>query len=48
MQQSGGKIKVVLREITPYVSIIQPFSILIGRFQNLFEEKLDVWIFQMK
>ena len=26
---------VALRQITPYVSVIQPFRILIGKFQNL-------------
>ena len=34
MQKSGGKIKVVLMLIAPYVIIIQPFQILIGRFLN--------------
>ena len=40
MQKSGGKIKVFLREIAPYVSIIQPFQILNGRFQNLLNKAL--------
>ena len=35
MYQSEGKINVVLRYITPYITIIQPFQILIGRFQNI-------------
>ena len=35
MQKSGGKVKVVLRLIVPYVSTIQLFQILIGRFKNL-------------
>ena len=29
-----GKKTIALREMTPYVSIIQPFRILIGKFQN--------------
>ena len=40
MQKSGGKIKVVLRLIAPYVSIIQLFQILIGRFKNLLNRAL--------
>ena len=40
MHQSGGKKTVALREITDYVSIIQPFRILIRRFQNLLNKAL--------
>ena len=40
MHQSGGKKTVVIRQIRPYVSIIQPFRILIGRFQNLLNNAL--------
>ena len=35
MHQSGGRKTVVVREITPYVTTIEPFRILIGRFQNI-------------
>ena len=35
MHQSGIQKTVVFRQISPYVSIIQPFPIPIGRFQNL-------------
>ena len=45
MHKSGGKINVVLRQITPYASIIQPFQILIGRFQNISNEALrKIWM----
>ena len=52
MHQSGGKKAVVFRQILPYVSIIQPFRILIGRFHNVLNRarlmvKFDAWIFQM-
>ena len=40
MQQSGGEIKVVLRYIIAYVSIIQPFQILSGRFQDISNKAL--------
>ena len=40
MQKSGGKKTVVFRQISPSVSIIQPFRILIGRFQNLLNKAL--------
>ena len=40
MQKSGGKKTVVFRQISPYISIIQPFRILIGRFQNLLNKAL--------
>ena len=47
MQQSGDKKAVVLRQITPYVSIIQPFRILIGRFQNRLNKALRrSWILE--
>ena len=35
-----GKETVVLREITRYVSISQPFRILIGKSQNLLNQAL--------
>ena len=45
MQKSGGKKTAVFRQISPYVSIIQPFRILIGRFQNLLNKALrKSWI----
>ena len=34
MHQSGGKKTVVFRQISPYVSIIKLFQIVIGRLQN--------------
>ena len=34
MHESGGKSTVAFRQISPYVSKIQPFRILIGMFQN--------------
>ena len=40
MQKSGGRKAAVFRQISPYVSIIQPFRILIGRFQNLLNKAL--------
>ena len=40
MHQSGGQKTVAFRQISPYVSIIQPFQILIGRFQNLLNKAL--------
>ena len=40
MQKLGGKKTIVFRQISPYVSIIQPFQILIGRFQNLLNKAL--------
>ena len=50
MHQSGGKIKPVFRQFLPYFSIIQPFQILIERFQKFqirHWENIDAWIFQM-
>ena len=41
MHQSGGKKPVVFKQISPYVSIIQPLRILIGRFQNLLNKGLS-------
>ena len=35
-----GKWTAVFRQISPYASIIQPFGILIGRFQNLLNKTL--------
>ena len=35
MYQSDGKIKPVFRSISPNFSIIHPFQILMGRFQNI-------------
>ena len=40
MQKSGVKETVGFRQISPYISIIQPFQILIGRFQNLLNKAL--------
>ena len=40
MQQSRGRRKVVLTQITAFVTIIQPFQILIGRFQNISNKAL--------
>ena len=40
MHKPGGKINVVLRKITTYVSILQLFQILIGRFQNISNKAL--------
>ena len=40
MQKLGGKKTIVFRQISHYVSIIQPFQILIGRFQNLLNKAL--------
>ena len=40
MQKLGSKKTAVFRQISPYVSIIQPFRILIGRFQNLLNKAL--------
>ena len=40
MQQSGGKKTVAFRQISSYVSIIEQFRILIGRFQNLLNKAL--------
>ena len=40
MHQSGGKIKPVFRQFLPYFSIIQPFQILIERFQNISNKTL--------
>ena len=52
MHQSGGKKTVVIRQILPYVSIIQQFQIQIRKFQNLLNmelrKKLNACIFQMK
>ena len=39
MYQSEGKTKLVLRKTSPYISIIQPFRILIG-FENLLNKAL--------
>ena len=50
MNQTRGKIKPVLSQIFPYFSIIYPFEILMGRFQNILNKtlsELDTWIFQM-
>ena len=45
MDKSGGKINAFLRKITPYVNPIQPFGILIGRFQNISRKTLmEGWI----
>ena len=41
MQKSGGKKSILFRQISPYVSIIQPFQILIGSFQNLLNKALS-------
>ena len=35
-----GKKNILVREITPYVSIIRPFRILIRRLQNLSNKAL--------
>ena len=44
MEKSGGIKIVVFRQITPYVSVIQPL-ILIGRFQNISSEALtESWV----
>ena len=40
MGQSGDKIKPVLRYVSPFFTIIQPFQILIGRFQNILNKAL--------
>ena len=40
MQKSGDKKIVVFRQIAPDGSIIQPFGIPIGRFQNLLNKAL--------
>ena len=40
-----GKKNIALREITPFVSIIQPFQILIGKFQNHLNKALrKIWM----
>ena len=47
MHQSGGKKTVVFRQVSPDVSIIQPFGILIGRFQNHLNKALRKnWILE--
>ena len=40
MHKSGGKKTVAVRKMSPYVSIIQPFRILIASFQNLLNKAL--------
>ena len=40
MPKSGGKKAVGFRQISPAAVIIQPFGILIGRFQNLLNKAL--------
>ena len=40
MQKSGGEKTVVFRQISPYVSIIPEFWILIERFKNLLNKAL--------
>ena len=40
MQKLGGKNNHFFRQISTYVSIIQPFRILIGRFRNLSKKLL--------
>ena len=45
MQKSGVKKIVVFRQISHYVSIIQPLQILIGRFQNFSSKALtESWL----
>ena len=39
-KNQGVKERVVIRQISPYVSIIQPFRILIGMLQNLLNKAL--------
>ena len=41
MHQSGGKIKTVISKISLYFCIIQPFQILIGRFQNISKQDTE-------
>ena len=46
MQNSGGKKTVFFRQISHYISIIKPFQILIGKFQNLLNKALKKsWMF---
>ena len=40
MDKSGGKINVFVKFFTPYVNLIQPFGIPIGRFQNISSKAL--------
>ena len=40
MQKSGGKKAVAFRQISTDARVIQPFGILIGRFQNLLNKAL--------
>ena len=45
MHISGGQKAFVFRQISPYVTIIQPFRILIGSFQDLLNKTLrKSWI----
>ena len=47
MQKSGGKKTVDFRQISPYVSIIQSFQILIGKFQNFLNKALrKIWMLE--
>ena len=41
MHQSGGKIRPVLRSLSPNFSIIYPFQILMGRFQNILNKAMS-------
>ena len=41
MYQPGGKIKPVLRSILNNFSIINPFQILMGRFQNILNKAMS-------
>ena len=41
MHQSGDKIKPVLRSIFNNFSIINPFQILMGRFQNILNKAMS-------
>ena len=40
LNKSKNQGRVVIRQISPYVSIIQPFRILIGMLQNLLNKAL--------
>ena len=40
IHQSGGQKTIAFSQISPYVIIIQPFRILIERFQNLLNKAL--------
>ena len=41
MHQSGGKIKAILRKISPYFCTIQLFQILVRTFENLLNKALE-------